>query len=60
MICPKCKGTNTKRISTMDPNWMCGRQRCLDCGHQSHWLDFCPDILEQAKANVKEKNKTDK
>lgn len=27
-------------MTTRDPKWSVGAQRCLNCGHQDHWIRF--------------------
>ena len=41
MKCPKCNGSNTKKVSVIDPKWQCNHQRCKDCGYQDYWIEFC-------------------
>ena len=42
MQCPQCKSENTKRVTSRDPKWSLGAQRCQACGHQDHWMKFIP------------------
>lgn len=46
MKCRKCGSTETQRVTTRDPQWSVGAQRCQACGHQDHWLRFLdpPDL----------------
>ncbi len=43
MICPKCKSSNTKKVSVMDEKHHIGHQRCMDCKFQCDWTHFCGD-----------------
>lgn len=45
MKCPKCKSTDTKKVSVSSPNWKIGAQQCQQCGHQDHWGEFCEPPL---------------
>jgi len=48
MKCPKCKSTNTKKVSVIRKDWRMGHQQCLDCHHKDHWNHFCdPPLLVQ-------------
>lgn len=40
MNCPQCGNNNTKRVTTRDPNWRVGAERCQDCNYQGHFLEF--------------------
>lgn len=41
MKCPKCKSTDTGKVSVRSENWKIGAQQCMQCGYQDHWGEFC-------------------
>ena len=47
LTCPKCKSTNTKKVSVVDSKWVLGEHKCISCNYQAHWTEFAHNVEKE-------------